>query len=359
MITRTLLSLLLVSVVGCSTSDDWQPTVLDGAVLPPSLDGAPPKQDNGLPKQDIGVPKKDTGTPPKKDTGTPPKLDTGTPPKLDTGTPPKLDTGTPPKLDSGPPPVLTNKVAAIQYGSGQQAQVKASCTTDPMPDVCALKELVSQAKGKGASYVVLPEYGTGQPYYEPTPALGENPATNAAWPADMIIKIFSSQAKQLGIYLVLNLLTYEGTKPNYVYHNTNIAFEPTGKVVGLHRKFNLFGSETQTLTPGNSVSVFSTPLGKMGMLICADIYGSTTLMNKLGNTLQARVVAVSSFWTTTNPVNTYYKTYLGKYPYYSVIANTTIPPGYGGGVFYGPGWQALDAKIGSSPSIAVATIPWP
>jgi predicted amidohydrolase len=234
--------------------------------------------------------------------------------------------------------------------------VKASCTSAKLPDVCALQELVAQAKAKKASYIVLPEYAVEQEYYEPTPMVGENPATSSAWPGDMIIKMFSLQAKKLGVYVVLNLLTWEGTQANPTKYNTSLAFDPTGKVVGVHRKFNLFGKESQTLTAGKNVSVFQTPLGKIGLLICADIYGSSTLNQKLAYTLKADVVAVSSYWTVSNPINTWYKNYLGKYPYYSIVANTTHSPGYGGGVFKTP-WQALDVKIGTSPSIAVATIP--
>jgi len=343
------ISFVLTLCVSCATGDvdksswpqpDQQPIAQSDAGPPvPTADSAPPP------------PPKDSGTSwPQQDSGTPPLQDSGTPPPKDSGTPP------PPPKDSGSPTTLTDKVAAIQYGEGQAASVKSTCTSTALPDVCALLELVVQAQAKGASYIVLPEYATGQQAYEPTPTIGDNPATNSAWPSDMIIKIFSLQAKKLGVYLVLNLLTWEGTQANPKKFNTSIAFDPAGKVVGVHRKFNLFGKEGQTLTAGQDVSVFQTPLGKMGLLICADIYGSTTLNNKLAYTLNARVVAVSSYWTVSNPVNTWYKSYLGKYPYYSIIANTTHSPGYGGGVFKTP-WAALDVKIGTTPTFAIATIP--
>ena len=358
--------------VGCGKDDgDFVPGVLDGGTPPKQDTGAvkkdtgtkpPPKLDKGTPppKLDKGTPppKLDKGTPPPKlDTGNPPpKLDTGNPPpKLDTGTPPKLDTGTPPPpKDTGPPP-KAYKVAAVQYGSGYAASVSPGCASSATPNACALKVMVGQAKQAGAYFVVLPEYALGkdQVYYEPVPKIGENPGANPSWPASLFIKQFSQAAKQHNVYLIFNVATYSASK---VYHNTVIAFNPGGGVVGVHHKFNLFGNEQASLTPGNNVSVFNTPLGKMGMLICADIYGSSGLRNTLKNQLQARVVTISSYWTVANSVN-WYKDYTSKWGVYGIVANTTHSPGMGGGVY--KSGQPLAQKIQAQPSIVYATIPTP
>lgn len=340
----------------------------DAALTPPESDGSvtPPVADGAfLPQPDAASPQLDAGAPP--------------PP------PPGKDSGTPPKQDAGPvtPPVVTSKkVAAIQYASGQAAQVNPACSADAMPDVCALKGLVGQAVGKKASYVVLPEYAIDQESYEPTPAIGDNPATDSNWPADWVLTIFSKLAQQQNIYLVVNLITHapgsatctaDSDCPGNGYcmksgvctylYNTSVALDNAGKVVGLHRKFNLFGGETSSLTAGSGVTqgVFQTPLGKMGMLICADIYGSTSLNSQLASLVD--VVLVSSYWTTSDPVNTYYKNYLGKWPYYSVIANTTDAPGYGGGVFKGSPWAPVatsdtpNPQVAAKPSFVVAPLP--
>ena len=269
---------------------------------------------------------------------------------------------------------MNNWVAAVQYASGEASKVKASCVNAKLPDVCALKELALQARNqasKRASYIVLPEYGTGQVDLYLTPTVGENPST---WPAqaDDILQIFSVHAKWLNAYIIVNLLTADKTTTScttdsncatgslchqgtcYKKFNTNVALDNTGKVVGVHRKFNLFGGETKSMTPGTEANTFSTPLGKMGMLICADIYGSTALNNKLGST--ADVVLISSYWTTSNPIQNWYVPFLKKYSYYSVIANTTDSPGYGGGVFK-PGGVVIEKKVSTTPSIAYGWIP--
>lgn len=372
--------LLAALVAGCASSEYNPPEQADGGqrTIPPGQDVAlpPPGQDAAPPPppgQDAAPP-----PPPQQDAAPPP------PPQQDTGTPPPTpDKGTPPPPDAGTPPPkpLTNKVAAIQYASGQAAQVNPACTGDALPDVCALLGLAGQAHQKGASYIVLPEYGV-DTSVEQAPAKGDNPATDAAWPADWAITRIAKQAKQLGAYIVLNLITHTPTGATCStdtdcagkgacmtsgkctnLHNTSIAFDPTGKVVGLHHKFNLFGGETTSLTAGTDVvqGVFTTPnLGKMGMLICADIYGSSTLNSKLAGMVD--VVLVSSYWTTSDPINTYYKNYLGKFSYYSVIANTTDAPGYGGGVFKGLPWTPVasthpNPQVGTAPSIAIAPLP--
>jgi predicted amidohydrolase len=264
----------------------------------------------------------------------------------------------PPIPDFGAAPVAT-KVAAIQYGEGQAGFVDTGCATNPAPNLCAIKMLVLQARAGGASFVVIPEYSLipDQQYWEPLPALGVNPGTSSAWPEDLFITIFSKYAKKLDIYLVINLLTFDGTKPNYKYYNTQVAFEPSGKVVGVHRKFELFGNEQKSLTPGNDVMVFSTPLGKIGLLICADIYGDSTLLDKLAYTLGARVVAFSSFWTVASAV-TWQQNFAKKYGVFFIAANTTINPGQGGGV-YDPNGAALAQKIQNQPSVVFADIPLP
>jgi predicted amidohydrolase len=322
----------------------------DAKVNPPPP--PPPKQDTGVtpppppPKQDSGVTPPPPPPPPKQDSGTPP-------PKQDAGTPP------PPKKDAGTPPPAGNpyKVAAVQYGTGQAAKVKASCSSNAAPDLCAVMALVDQAKQNSATIVVTPEYGLGQKYYEPVPKNGENPGTSSAWPNDTFIKIASQKAKQHAIYLVINLQTYTGTKPNYVYRNTQVAFGPGGQVVATHHKFNLFGAEKNTLTAGTNVVTFGTPLGKVGLLICADIYGSSTLNSKLAKTLNARVVLVSSYWTVSNSVN-WYVNYAKKWSKYTVVANTTHSPGQGGGI-YNPAGAALAQKVSTSPSIVYAVLPKP
>lgn len=126
-------------------------------------------------------------------------------------------------------------------------------------------------------------------------------------------------------------------------------------VLAVHHKFNLFGDESKTLTAGKDVTVFASPLGKVGLLICADIYGSSTLRTKQVTTLGARVVFVSSYWTVSGSTS-WYKSYVSRNKVYTVVANTTHAPGYGGGI-YDPTGKALVEKVQPAPSVLIADVP--
>lgn len=250
-----------------------------------------------------------------------------------------------PAGDASAAPDLTPsgvKVAAIQYGPGDHSHVE-SCSDD----VCGLLHHVDLAAAGGALLVVTPEYALDQSTAEPAPAVGSDSAAAAS----ALVRTFGARAKQHGIHLVLDLLTSSGGAT----HNTQVAFGPDGKVVALHHKFNLFQNEVTYLTPGTDVSVFSTPLGPVGLLICADIYGDPTLVNKLTQTLQPRVVALSLFWVKAVPENAYY--FFSKaYGVYLLAANTTKAPGQGGGI-YDPEGEPLAHAGAQAPSVVLAEIP--
>ena len=239
-------------------------------------------------------------------------------------------------------------VAAIQYGTDDHKHV-AACNDD----ACALRHYIDNAADQGAKLVVTSEYALAKASPEPTPEVGENPGSDAS--ATSLIAAFSRLAATRGIYLVIDLITYKGVDPSIHYFNTQVAFDPTGKVVALHRKFNLYENEKAQLTPGDDVSTFDTPAGKVGLLICADIYGDATLIKKLTKELGARIIALSSDWVKAG-VDSAFFLFAKGYAVYLVAANTTKAPGFGGGVYDDQG-RVLVEKLEAKPSILVATIP--
>ncbi len=343
----TFLSVTPLGLTACS--DDTATTTPDAALHDGTASNeSMPPEDTTRPGDEAKSPHPD-GTTPTPDTGLPTK-DVGTTPA--DASLPYPDQGLPPDFGV---PVNPKKVAAVQYGQGQAAVVLPSCAKSPYPDVCAMQKLTADARAAGAQLVVHSEYAIDQKYYEPQPSIGENPGTSKAWPGDTLIKMFSGTARKMQVYLVFDLLTYSGTKPNVKYYNTQIAYNPTGAVVAMHHKFELFGKEKTGLTPGTDVTTFDTPVGKTGLLICADIYGNATLLNKLSNTLKAKLVAVSSYWTVNGAVN-WYSTYAGKYKVYAVAANHTHTTDYGSGVFK-PDGSALAKSTLTKPNIVFAEIP--
>lgn len=253
--------------------------------------------------------------------------------------------------------VTSLKVAGIQYSEGRYAEVDPTCSGAKHPDVCAVQKLVEQAAGLGAKLIVTPEYGLGQQYLEPTPELGEVPADSSSWDDDDFIKMFSKQAKQLGVYVAIDLQTYTGQQPGLKKHNSLVAFGPGGKVLARHHKFELFDSEAKSLTPGTDVTTFETPLGKVGLLICADLYGDLRLHDRLTRTLGARVVLVSSFWTAPAGLR-WQQSFAKNWGVYVVGSNVVDGAGHGAGVF-GPNGEELAVWDQTSPKALVAEVPQP
>jgi predicted amidohydrolase len=72
-------------------------------------------------------------------------------------------------------------------------------------------------------------------------------------------------ADELDIFLVAGMLEAEGTHR----HNTAVLIGPDGSLRGKYHKQEL-GHELVRNTPGSVSSVFDTPLGRVGILICAD-----------------------------------------------------------------------------------------
>ena len=87
----------------------------------------------------------------------------------------------------------------------------------------------------------------------------------------------SRLAAERGIYLVAGSMP-ERDEAGHIY-NTSYVFDRNGHQIGKHRKMHLFDidvkggqyfKESDTLTPGDQVTVFDTEFGKIGLCICYD-----------------------------------------------------------------------------------------
>lgn len=79
-------------------------------------------------------------------------------------------------------------------------------------------------------------------------------------------------ARDLGVYVVLG--TYERGPERGVVYNSSVLIDRSGEVVGVYRKTHPFCTEHVDgggwVTPGDTVTVCDTDLGRIGMIICFD-----------------------------------------------------------------------------------------
>jgi predicted amidohydrolase len=129
--------------------------------------------------------------------------------------------------------------------------------------------LVERAVKLGAKLVVLPEMFNCPYSTEAFPEYAE------ALPSGPTACALSRMARAHKITLVGGTLPERQGKKIF---NTATVFDPAGRLIARHRKIHLFDvnlkgavmHESGTLSPGNALTVFPTPFGLMGLLVCYD-----------------------------------------------------------------------------------------
>ncbi len=120
-----------------------------------------------------------------------------------------------------------------------------------------------------AELVVLPESAT----------TGFTPDCSAAELWDLVSAVpgpitapLQEVARELGVHVCVG--TYERGPERGVVYNSAALIDRSGEVIGVYRKTHPFCSEIVTaggwVTPGDTVTVCDTDLGKIGMIVCFD-----------------------------------------------------------------------------------------
>ena len=151
------------------------------------------------------------------------------------------------------------------------AAIQMSTVADKMENVRTVKTYLEKIKDENPDFVILPEMFC-------CPYQTENFPIYAEKEGGPVWQQLSGYAKQYGIYLIGGSMPEKDAEGNV--YNTCYVFDREGKQIGKHRKVHLFDidvkggqtfKESDTLTAGDSDTVFDTEFGKMGVMLCFDI----------------------------------------------------------------------------------------
>jgi len=135
---------------------------------------------------------------------------------------------------------------------------------EPRRNLERAREMIRRAAGEGCEIVVLPEcldfgwtFPGAREHAEPVP--GPHSAALA------------EEARACGLYVVAGLV--EGTGDRL--YNSAVLVSPAGELLLKHRKINELDIARDLYSTGTTLAVAETPLGMLGVTICADNFPET------------------------------------------------------------------------------------
>lgn len=130
-------------------------------------------------------------------------------------------------------------------------------------NISLMSDMLDKAGQAGSDIVCLPE---GWATCETGLGMTKVEANTLDGSASVML---SEKAKEYGMYIVSGLYSWEGD----TVKNVAALYDRQGKIQGVYEKVQLPDSETeQGAVPGTTFPVFTTDFGKIGILICWDLF---------------------------------------------------------------------------------------
>lgn len=147
------------------------------------------------------------------------------------------------------------------------------------------REMIRRAAEAGCRLVVLPEcLDVGWAH----PAARELAQSIPGATSDFL----ATAAQETGLYVVAGLTERAGKR----LYNAAVLLSPAGEILLKHRKINLLHDVEGSYTVGDSLSVARTPLGVLGVNICADNFPNSLALAHTQARMGAQVLLSPSAW---------------------------------------------------------------
>ena len=159
-------------------------------------------------------------------------------------------------------------------------------------NAAAVRERLDQAVRNDANLIVLPELATTGYSFE----LREEAFAHAeSVPDGQTVQGWATFAREHEVYIVGCLVEAEGLR----LFDTAVLVGPDG-FIGSYRKTHLWNEEKLFFTPGDlGFPVFETRIGRIGLLICWDIWFPETA--RIVSQLGADIICIPTGWVWTPP----------------------------------------------------------
>ena len=171
--------------------------------------------------------------------------------------------------------------ASFKLGLGQMLVVCG----DPEANFARAGRMIREAAAAGCGAVVLPECSDlgwmaaeARELAEPIP--GPRSGRLGAW------------AREAGIYVVAGLTERAGEK----LYNAAVLISPAGEILLKHRKINELEIARELYSTGDRLGVAETPLGVIGVNICADNFPETLELGRSLARMGCRILLSPCAW---------------------------------------------------------------
>lgn len=146
-------------------------------------------------------------------------------------------------------------------------------------------EILDEAVQKGCQLVVLPEgFDLGWAHSSASVLAEQIPGPRS--------EVLASYARRHKIYLAAGLTECKGES----LYNTALLISPEGEILIKHRKINILSNVEGHFSVGESLQVVDTPVGRIGLAICADLSPEALMMGHTLGRMGAELVLSPAAW---------------------------------------------------------------